>query len=77
MAISDLPLCSGRQAARVLEKLGWVIRSERSHIILTKPGEPLHLSIPNHREVDRYLLHQELRKARISDEEFRRVFDEL
>ena len=77
MVISELPLCSGQQATRVLERFGWVIRGERSHIILTKSGEPLHLSIPNHHEVDRYLLHQELRKARISDKEFRRVFDEL
>jgi predicted RNA binding protein YcfA (HicA-like mRNA interferase family) len=77
MAISDLPVCSGRQAARVLERFGWVIRSERSHIILTKRGQWLHLSIPDHRKVDRYLLHQELRKAKVSDKEFRYVFDNL
>ena len=48
-----------------------------NHIVLTKDGVSLHLSIPNHREVDRALVHSELRKAGISDKIFREVFDEL
>jgi len=77
MAISDLPVASGRKIAQTLVPFGWTIRSVGNHIVLTKAGVSLHLSIPNHREVDRALLHSELRKAGISDKIFREAFDEL
>ena len=77
MAISDLPVASGEKIAQTLVRFGWRIRSVGNHIILTKGGVSLHLSIPNHREVDRALVHSELRKAGISDKIFREVFDEL
>ena len=48
MAISELPVCSGRRAARVFVAFGWEIRREGNHIILTKRGSRLHISIPNH-----------------------------
>jgi hypothetical protein len=77
MAISELPLCSGLRAARVFVEFGWEIRSEGNHIILTKRGSRLHISIPNHREVDRRLLHAEIRKARLTDKKFRQMYNEI
>jgi len=75
MAISELPLSSGKKIAEVLTCFGWRIRRKGPHIILTKEGHLLHLSIPNHRQVDRRLLHDELKKAGIADREFKVTFD--
>ena len=35
MGISDLPLASGLRHAKVFQKLGWVVRRNSSHIVLT------------------------------------------
>ncbi|MBU1262015.1 type II toxin-antitoxin system HicA family toxin [bacterium] len=75
MAISELPISSGRKIADVLTSFGWKIRREGNHIVLTKEGFLLHISIPSHRQVDRKLLHEELKKAGITDKEFRERFD--
>ena len=77
MAISELPVCSRRWEARVFVAFGWEIRREGNHIILTKRGSRLHISIPNHREVDRRLLHAEIRKARLTGKKFRQMYDEI
>ncbi|MCY4651749.1 MAG: type II toxin-antitoxin system HicA family toxin [Dehalococcoidia bacterium] len=47
-----LPVVSGREIVRALERDGWQYSRQRgSHMILDKPGVRQHLSIPNHREV--------------------------
>jgi len=49
-----LPVLSGKEVVRIFESLGWeVSRQRESHIIMTKPGEIVTLSVPNHREVAR------------------------
>jgi predicted RNA binding protein YcfA (HicA-like mRNA interferase family) len=66
-----LPLISGREAVRAFERAGWnVSRREASHIILTKEGIPVTLSIPDHREVRRGTLRGLIRNAGMSVEEF-------
>jgi predicted RNA binding protein YcfA (HicA-like mRNA interferase family) len=79
MSLRDLPLCDGLRHAKVLQRgFGWQVRSKGNHIILTNPNAAgVTLSIPNHKEVKRPLLHAQLVKARISDEDYRKKFDEI
>jgi len=66
-----LPVISGREAVRAFERAGWkVSRREGSHIILTKAGTPVTLSVPDHREVRRGTLRSLIRKAGLTAEEF-------
>lgn len=66
-----LPVISGRDAIRGFERDGWVIaRQKGSHVILTKPGVPVNLSIPNHKQLDRGLLRSQIRKAGLTVEQF-------
>ena len=69
--MARLPVVSGREAVRAFERVGWrVSRREGSHIILTKPGIPVVLSVPDHREVQRGTLRSLIRGAGLSVEEF-------
>src|SRR5436309_8529534 len=52
MALSDLPLASGQTHKKVFQKLGWSVRREGNHIVMTNPNVPrVTLSIPNHSQV--------------------------
>lgn len=78
MGLKILPLDSGRRHVRVLESFGWVLRRGGSHLVLTNPNVPrVVISIPNHDEVDRRLLKAEIRKAGLTDEEYRARYDQL
>ena len=66
-----LPVISGREARRAFERLGCTIDRHRgSHMILTKPGVPANLSVPDHRELDRGLLRGLIRDAAVTVDEF-------
>jgi predicted RNA binding protein YcfA (HicA-like mRNA interferase family) len=74
--VARLPVISGREARRVFEKVGWVFDRQRgSHMILTSPGVPVNLSIPDHRVLDRGLLRGLIRDAGMSPDEFLRLLD--
>jgi predicted RNA binding protein YcfA (HicA-like mRNA interferase family) len=67
----QLPVISGREARRALERAGWVFNRQRgSHMILIRPGTPVNLSIPDHRELDRGLLRALIRDAGLSVQDF-------
>ena len=71
MSPAPLPVVSGRAAVRAFERAGWsVARQRASHIVLVKPGVPVNLSIPNHKQLDRGLLRAQIRKAGLTVEEF-------
>ena len=71
MSPAVLPVISGREAVRAFEKAGWMIARQRaSHIVLIKPGIPVNLSIPDHKQVDRGLLRSQIRKAGLTVDEF-------
>jgi predicted RNA binding protein YcfA (HicA-like mRNA interferase family) len=71
MALTDLPLASGKRHREVFEGLGWVTRSEGNHIVLTHPHHPqVFLSIPNHSEVKKQTLKKIVRDAGLSDEQY-------
>ena len=66
-----LPVVSGAQAVRALERAGWVIaRRKASHIILKKAATFYTLSVPDHDELDPGTLRSLIRKAGLTVEEF-------
>lgn len=72
MGTKNLPLDKGRKIAKVFEAFGWVPHQGKNHIVLTHPDKPpdLNISIPDHKQVDRFLLKAELKKAGITEDEF-------
>ena len=68
---SMLPVLSGRQVVRVFERFGWqVVRQASSHIVMTKPGEIVTLSVPDHKEVARGTLRGLIRSANLTVGQF-------
>ena len=66
-----LPVLSGKEIVKIFESLGWEMSRQRgSHIIMTKEGEIITLSVPNHREVARGTLRSLIRSANLTIEEF-------
>ena len=68
-----LPVVSGRQVIRVLERLGYqVVRQKGSHIRLRDESDPEHLpvTVPEHRSLKPGLLRQILRDANLTVDEF-------
>ena len=69
-----LPVCSGREAIRAFSKAGWKVdRQKGSHVSMIKPGSSVVLTIPLHKELDRGLLREQIRKAGLTVEEFIRL----
>jgi len=68
----SLPLDTGKKITKVFECFGWIAGYGKNHFTLTHPDKPptLVISIPDHKQVDRYLLKAELRKAGITEEQF-------
>jgi predicted RNA binding protein YcfA (HicA-like mRNA interferase family) len=70
-----LPLLSGREICKALEKLGYVkVRQRGSHIRLKCPGRKS-VTVPNYKEVSQGLLRKILRDAEITIEEFLKLLE--
>ena len=68
--MATLPVISGRDAVKTFEKIGFVFQRQKgSHIILYNPNGR-HLSVPDHRELDRGTLRALIRGAGITIEQF-------
>ena len=66
-----LPVLSGQRVMRAFQRAGWqVVRRASSHIIMTKPGSLVTLSVPDHEEVKRGTLRSLIRKAGLTVDEF-------
>ena len=66
-----LPLFRPREVVRAFERLGWQVARQRgSHIVLTKPGSPVTLSVPDHPQVARGTLRTLIAKAGLTVQEF-------
>ena len=64
-----LPLVSGAEVIRTLERLGFIVlRQKGSHIILRRG--PTGCVVPNHREIKTGTLSGILKQAGVSTEEF-------
>jgi predicted RNA binding protein YcfA (HicA-like mRNA interferase family) len=69
--MASLPAVSGREVVAAFERAGFVLQRQRgSHIILTKPGHALTLSVPEHRELKPGTLRALIRKAGLTVEGF-------
>ena len=71
MAAPRLPVISGRDAVRAFERDKWqLVRQAGSHMIMTKPGVSVVLSIPDHRELKRGTLRGLIRQSGLGVTEF-------
>ena len=71
--MSRLPVCSGTEAVRAFQKLGYQVDHQTgSHIILRHP-RMRRLTVPNHRELAKGTLRALIRQAGITKEEFVRL----
>jgi predicted RNA binding protein YcfA (HicA-like mRNA interferase family) len=69
--LSKLPVVSGKQTCKILEKIGFLIDHQTgSHIILRNKRPPYRrLTIPNHKEIAKGTLRAIIRQAGITVEE--------
>ena len=71
----SLPVISGREAVKVFQKLGFLFHHQRgSHIILYHPNGR-HLSVPDHKELDRGTLRALIRGAGTTVDEFVKLLE--
>ncbi len=71
--MTKLPVVSGRQCVKTLEKHGFYFkRQEGSHIILRRDKPFAQVVVPDHKELDRGTLRSIIRQAGLSIEEFTR-----
>ena len=69
--MSKLPVVSGAQRVRALEKAGFVVYKQRgSHITLVRSDPKAQTTLPNHKELDRGTLRAIIRQAGLSVDEF-------
>ena len=62
---------SGKEAVKAFQKFGWEIRGQvGSHVVMTKPGIRVNLTVPQHPELAPGTLRSLIRTAGISVEEF-------
>jgi len=74
--MATLPVVSGREASKAFGKLGFAYdHHSGSHMIHYHP-DGRHLSIPDHRELDRGLLRKLIRYAGITVEDFLRLLED-
>ncbi|MHB8523420.1 MAG: type II toxin-antitoxin system HicA family toxin [Limisphaerales bacterium] len=68
--MSRLPACTGPEAIRAFDKLGYVVDHQTgSHVILRHP-HLRRLTVPNHRELAKGTLRALIREAGITKEQF-------
>ncbi|MFY7998027.1 MAG: type II toxin-antitoxin system HicA family toxin [Candidatus Kapaibacteriota bacterium] len=69
-----LPVVSGKELIRVIEKCGWQIRRQTgSHVLLYKPDSGVTLPVPNHKTVSKGTLHAILKDADITIQTLRKL----
>jgi predicted RNA binding protein YcfA (HicA-like mRNA interferase family) len=72
--VSRLANISGKDAVKAFQKAGWqAVGQVGSHLVMTKPGLRINLSIPQHKELSIGTLRALIRHAGMSVEEFLHV----
>ncbi|WP_422571648.1 type II toxin-antitoxin system HicA family toxin [Methanothrix sp.] len=72
--MSKLPMVSGQDCVKALEKIGFYFkRQEGSHIVLRRDDPFSQVIVPNHRELDRGTLRAIIRQAGMSVDEFSKL----
>ena len=73
--MSKLPVISGRECVKALEKAGFYFkRQEGSHIVLRKDSPFAQVVMPDHKELDRGTLRSIIRQSGLSLDEFIKLF---
>lgn len=69
--MSKLPVISGRECIKALEKAGFYFkRQEGSHIVMRRDDPFGQVVVPDHKELDRGTLRAIIRQAGLSSNEF-------
>lgn len=69
--MSKLPIVSGAQCIKALEKIGFIVTRQRgSHIILVREEPKTTVTVPNHDELDRGTLRAIIRQVDLTVEDF-------
>ncbi len=69
--MSKLPVISGAECIKALEKVGFVVYRQRgSHIVLVRQMPPAQTTVPNHKELDRGTLRAIIRQTGLTVDEF-------
>lgn len=70
--MTKLPVVSGKETVKALEKLGYVFDHQRgSHIVLRQNASPFRrVTIPDHREIAKGTLRSIIREVGLTVEEF-------
>jgi predicted RNA binding protein YcfA (HicA-like mRNA interferase family) len=69
--MSKLPVVSGAQCVKALEKAGFAVYRQRgSHLTLVRHDPKAQITVPNHKELDRGTLRAVIRQAGLSVDEF-------
>jgi predicted RNA binding protein YcfA (HicA-like mRNA interferase family) len=69
--LSRLGNISGKEASKAFQKAGWqIIGQVGSHLVMSKPGLRVNLSIPQHKELSIGTLRALIRNAGMTVEEF-------
>jgi predicted RNA binding protein YcfA (HicA-like mRNA interferase family) len=69
--MSKLPVISGRECVRALEKAGFYFKRQTgSHIILRRDAPFAQVVVPDHKTLDRGTLRAIIRQASLSVDEF-------
>ena len=72
--MSKLPVVSGNDCVKALEKIGFYFkRQEVSHIVLRRDDPFSQVVVPNHKELDRGTLRAIIRQAGMSIDEFAKL----
>jgi len=70
--VTSLPVVSGREVVKALEKIGYAFDRQRgSHLILRQANPPhRRLTVPDHKEVAKGTLRAIMRQAGLTVQEF-------
>jgi len=69
--VSKLPVISGAECVRALEKVGFAVYRQRgSHIVMVRQTPHAQTTIPNHKELDRGTLRAIIRQTGLTVDEF-------
>ncbi|WP_414619345.1 type II toxin-antitoxin system HicA family toxin [Calothrix sp. CCY 0018] len=69
--MSQLPVISGAECIKALEKVNYFVDRQRgSHIILIREEPRTTVTVPNHKELDKGTLRAIIRQAGLSVDEF-------
>lgn len=62
---------AGKDAVKMFQKVGWVVVGQvGSHVVMSKPGVRVNLSIPQHRELSIGTLRALIRNTGMAVEQF-------